>query len=65
MKYRREHLPSGNVFVGDFTEAQHYVFEFGSLHPLRAQRRVAYELINGWNRQHPETWKYEVVNEPA
>lgn len=59
----RKHLPSNNVFVSAFMGKHHYVFDDPKGYPLRQLDSVADELIAKWNRQNPDTWQYERMDD--
>lgn len=62
LTYHREHLPTGTVYISEFTPAQHTVFADVRAYPPRYVERVITELIATWNRQQPGTWRYTYIS---
>lgn len=57
-QFNRLHIPSGKMTVGTFNASHDHVFGDPHGYPYRELEKVKLELINDWNRQQPEEWKY-------
>lgn len=63
LQYQRTHIPTGNTYLGQFNATHHHVFGDPGGYPPRAVLSVARDLIDRWNRQQPDTWRYELLKE--
>ena len=59
----RKHLPSNSVFISAFMGKHHHVFDDPKDYTLRQIDWVADDLIAKWNKQQPDTWLYERMDD--
>lgn len=56
--YRRIHLPSGREYTGTFNASHDWRFAVPEHFPTKHLLKVMLGLVEQWNRQQPNTWKY-------
>ncbi len=61
MKFKRKHIPTGEVQTFTFSDSHHECFGYYNVLPKEKVEAVAAEKVKAWNRQHPDKWQYELV----
>jgi hypothetical protein len=61
LRFERTRLPSGEASEGDFNATHDPCFGDPDDYPMRHIEKAAKSLIEKWNRQQPNTWRYRLI----
>lgn len=61
MQYKRTYVPTGAVQTFNFNDSHHECFGYHNVMSREKVVKVAKAWVEAWNKQHPDTWQYELV----
>lgn len=61
LTYERTHIPTGRIYTGQFSANHSPCFSDPDGFPARFLHKTMQGLVDRWNRQQPDTWRYRLI----